>query len=111
MKKQSFTMNKKTFKVILILVSLLFANIEAAHAGLIHKFKLYIHHEFANWQVLLIVSGFFMFGFLTYIIATPISIGKQRLIWLTSFSFQKDSFESKRKFITKTGNILSNTKA
>lgn len=104
-------MYKKTYKFILVLVALLFANIEAAHAGLVHKLKLYIHHEFSDWQFLLILIGFISFGLLTYIIATPVSIGKQKLIWLTSFSYSRDSFESKRKFVAKTGNILNNGKA
>ncbi len=104
-------MNSRTVKVILILVGLLFANIEAAHAGLIHKLKLYIHHEFTDWQFLLALAGTLLFGFLTYIIATPVSIGKQKLIWLTSFSYNKGSFDSKRKFITKAGNILNNKRS
>ena len=104
-------MNSKTAKVILILVGLLFANIEAAHAGLVHKLKLYIHHEFTDWQFILILTLAFFVGFLTYIIATPVSIGKQKLIWPTTFSYHKGTFESKRKFITKAGNILNNTPA
>ena len=88
-------------------MSLLFANIEAAHAGLIHQIKLYIHHEFTNLQVILFLGTLFSFSFVGYIIVTPVSIGKEKLIWLTSFSFQKDSFESKRKFIVKTDRILT----
>lgn len=104
-------MTKKSIKIIVLLVTMLFANIEAAHAGLVHKLKLYIHHEFATWQFVLILCALMLLSFISYIVLTPVSIGKQKLILLTSFSFTKDSFDAKRKFVTKTGNILSNTKA
>jgi len=104
-------MTKKSFKIFVLLVAMLFANIEAAHAGLVHKLKLYIHHEFATWQFVLVLAGLMLFSFLAYIIITPVSIGKQKLIFLTSFSFTKASFDSKRKFVAKTGNILNNNKA
>lgn len=104
-------MTKKSIKTILFLPAMLFANIEAAHAGLVHKLKLYIHNEFETWQFLLIIGLLLFTSLLTYIIITPVVIGKQKLIFLGSFTHQKDSFQSKRKFVSKTGQILSNTKA
>jgi hypothetical protein len=106
-KLRSTAMSKKTYKFILVLVALLFANIEAAHAGLIQKFKLYIHHEFSNFQILFSMSIIFFFGLLIFIITTPVTIGKEKLIWLGSYTFKKETFNSRRKFIAKTDLILS----
>ena len=104
-------MSKKSIKTILLLLAMLFVNIEAAHAGLIHKLKLFIHHEFETWQFILILGSISCLSFLTYIVLTPVAIGKQKLIMLTSFTFKKGSFDSKRKFVVKTGQILNNHKA
>lgn len=104
-------MEKRTIKTIVILVSLLFLNIEAANAGLIHKFKLYIRHEFSDDQVFYLSAGLLFFGFLCYVIFTPVLIGKEKWAWLSYYSYNpnRHDYQSKRDVIKKISGILKNS--
>jgi hypothetical protein len=103
-------MKKGTFKIIIILVSLLFINIEAAQAGLINKFKIYIRHEFSDYQLFYLVFGFTIFGLLSYIIFTPVLIGKEKWAWLSYYSYNpnRHAYQSKRVMVKKISGILKN---
>ena len=103
-------MKKGTLKTIIILIGLLFINIEAAQAGLIHKFKIYIRHEFPDYQLLYVTLGLLLFGFLSYIIFTPVLIGKQKWAWLTYYSYNpnRHDYQSKRVMVKKISGILKN---
>ena len=104
-------MKKGTLKTIIILVALLFINIEAAQAGLIHKFKIYIRHEFSDYQLVYFVAGFLFFSFLSYIIFTPVLIGKEKWAWLSYYSYNpnRHDYQSKREMVQKISGILKNS--
>jgi hypothetical protein len=65
-------MSKSTFRVIVLLVSLLFLNIEAAQAGLLGKVRLFINSEFSHSHLiaLCIVTG--IASFVVYVIFSPV---------------------------------------
>jgi hypothetical protein len=100
-------MNNRTLKVIVILVPMLFLNIEAAHAGLVHKVKLYILHEFTDFQLIYIFAGVFLLAFFLYIIAMPVNIGKEKRVWFidqdTSFS---PDYGARRQTVKRISGIL-----
>jgi hypothetical protein len=106
-------MKKSTLKTIVVLVGLLFINIEVAQAGLIHKIKIYIRHEFSDYQVVYIMIGLLLLGFLSYVIFTPVLIGKQKSAWLSYYSYasQKPDYQNKRLTIKKISGILKNEPA
>jgi hypothetical protein len=103
-------MNNRTFKVIVILVGLLFLNIEAAQAGLIHKFKAIIMHELSDYQLIYISMGFAACGFLLYVMLTPVSIGNQKSVWLDYFpnNPNKSQFQNKKDLVKRISVILNN---
>lgn len=103
-------MKKGTIKTILILVSLLFLNIEAAHAGLIGKIKIYIHHEFTDLQLAYSLFSLGAIGFILYVIFAPVEIGKQKRAWLSYYSYSpsRHKYQSKRDSIRKIEEILTN---
>jgi hypothetical protein len=101
-------MKNQTVRIIITLVALLFINIEAAHAGLIHKFKLYITHEFPDWQLIFISTGLLTAGFLTYVLAVPVSIGRGRRIWFTDDDLDAvKKFGDKKQTVRRISGILS----
>jgi hypothetical protein len=103
-------MKNRTVRIIIVLVSLLFMNIEAAHAGLIHKFRLYITHEFPDWQLIFFSAGVFTAAFLTYVLAVPVSIGRGRRIWFTDVDIDPvRNFGEKKKTVRRISGILSGT--
>ena len=105
-------MKKGTVKTIVILVAMLFLNIEAAHAGLIGKLKIYIHHEFSNSQLLYAFISLSALSFLIYVVFTPVVIGKRKWSWLTydSNSPSKINYQHKRDSVRKIEEILTNSK-
>lgn len=104
-------MKNKTLKAIIILVALLFINIEAAQAGLVHKMKLFISHEFPDHNLLFISGGLFMLGFLSYVLFAPVWIGNEKWAWLNYYSYQpsRHNYSSKRVSVRKISKILTNT--
>src|SRR5262245_45742029 len=102
-------MNNRTIKVIIFLVTLLFLNIEAAQAGLVQQLKLYIRHEFTEWQLTYILGGMGLFGILSYIIFTPVLIGSEKWAWYKYFTFNpvRPKYQDKRQAIKKISGILS----
>jgi choline-glycine betaine transporter len=104
-------MKNKTVRIIVILLCLLFLNIEAAHAGLIQKFKSQVLHEFSDFQLFYLIFGLSIIGFLSYVIFTPISIGKEKLPWYkwSTFSINRHNFNNKRIVIKKIAIILNNS--
>ncbi len=102
-------MKNTTLRLIIILVGLLFLNIEAAHAGLVHKLKIYISHELSPLQVYYICGSLLLFGFLAYVVFSPILIGNQKWAWHNYFSFnpERQSYQNKRDMVKKISGILS----
>ena len=97
-------MKNRTFKVIVILVGLLFLNIEAAHAGLIQKFKVYIGHEFPGFQLIYIVAATLSLGLLTYIILTPAF--KEKGKFAGNRYISQETYQNKRDRVKKIAEIL-----
>jgi hypothetical protein len=89
---------------------MLFLNIEAAQAGLVHKIKLYIRHECPDYQLLYIALALLVLGFLSYVLFAPVLIGKEKWAWLNYYSYQpnRHDYQSKRATIQKISGILSN---
>ena len=105
-------MNKRVLKVILVLVSMLFLNIEAAQAGLVNKLKLYIQAEFPPHQLALILFIIFTVSAFCYIIFTPLSINNERWSWYNYFSFQPQNrtYRNKRVLVKRISTILTQRK-
>jgi hypothetical protein len=103
-------MKNGTFRIIIILVSLLFLNIEAAQAGLVHKFKLYIRHEFSDFQLIYSIGGLLIFGFLSYVIFTPVPIGKEKWAFFNYYYYGagRHDYQNKRVMVKKIERILKN---
>src|SRR5258706_1659733 len=103
-------MNKGTLKFIIILVSMLFINIEAAHAGLVHKFRLYISHEFSNLQLFYLSAGLLTFSCLIYIVFSPLPIGKAKWSWFSYYSYNpaRNHYQNKRSAVKRISGILKN---
>ena len=104
-------MKNRTLRVIIILVGLLFLNIEAANAGLVTKLKIYIRHEFSDFELFYMVGGLFTVGFLAYVIFTPVMIGKEKWAWLNYYSYHpnRHAYQSKRVMVKKISGILKNS--
>lgn len=99
-------MKKSTVKTIVILVALLFINIEAAHAGLVTRLKLYIRHEFTGVELIYYSAILIALTFLTYVIATPVAIGKEKTIWL-SYGTGRYNYQNKREAVKRISQILN----
>jgi len=97
-------MKNRTFKVIVILVGLLFLNIEAAHAGLVQKFKLYIGHEFPGYQPVYIIASILSVSLLSYIILTPMPFKETGK--LGGGYYPQQTFQNKRSRVKKISAIL-----
>jgi len=64
-------MKNRTLRVIIILVGLLVVNIEAAHAGISHKFKLLVSNKFSDLQLAYLSFGLLSIAGLSYVIFAP----------------------------------------
>lgn len=104
-------MSNRTFKTILLLVGLLFINIEAAQAGLIHKLKSYILHEFTDFQLFYISAAVLSVGFLIYVVATPVVIGTQKSVWLDYYPNNPNfsSYQNKKDLVKRITSMLTGT--
>ena len=102
-------MRNRTLKVIIFLVGLLFLNIEAAQAGLVHKLKVYISHEFTESQLYYMLTAIVVVGALSYIIFTPVLIGSEKWAWYKYFTFNpvRQKYQDKRQMVKKISGILS----
>lgn len=102
-------MNKRLLKTILVLVSMLFLNIEAAHAGLVGRLKLYIQSELPTHYLWCVAVATAFMAMLVYVIFTPISINNQKWSWYNYFSFQpgRSSYGTKRLLIKKITKLLA----
>lgn len=105
-------MKNRTIKIIITLVGMLFLNIEAAHAGLLGKFKVYIHHEFSDLQLFYTLLFTSLFAFIVYVIFTPVVIDKRKWAMLSYYSYKpsRHNFQSKKDTIRKIEEILTNRK-
>ena len=101
-------MSNRTFKVIVFLVILLFINIEAAQAGLVHRLKLFIQNEFSDFQLFYISGGTLVVAVLLCIIAMPVHIGKEKRIWFTDIDVSgAHDYRSRRMAVKRISNILT----
>lgn len=102
-------MSRRLIKTILVLVSMLFLNIEAAQAGLLGKLRLYIAAEMPPWQLALITCATLALLFFLFVIFTPLQINDQRWSWYSYFTFQpeKSGFGNKKQTVSKISRILT----
>jgi len=82
----------------------LFINIEAAHAGLVQKFKLYIGHEFPGLQFIYIVGAVLTIAFLLYVIFVPAF--KESAKIAGNGYYTHNTYQDKRNNIKKISDIL-----
>lgn len=103
-------MKNSTFRIIAFLVGLLFINIEAANAGLVQKLRLYIRHEFTDFQLVYFTALFLVGAFLIYVVFTPVSIGREKRTWLSysSYNPNRQDYQTRRGVVKKISNILQN---
>lgn len=95
-------MSKRVVKLILVLVSMLFLNIEAAQAGLVGKLKLLISAELPPQQLTAATICVSVLAVIAYIIFTPIRINNERWPWYDYFRFQPESTSyRKRRIVVK----------
>lgn len=106
-------MKKKTVRVIVILVGLLVLNIEAAQAGITHKFKVLIAHELSGFQLLYMGGGLITLSFLTYVIFTPAFKEKGKGSATSAYfqNYARHNYQERRIKIKKISDILRNTEA
>lgn len=97
-------MKRGTIKIIFILIGLLFLNIEAAQAGFVHKFKVYIGREFSGWELFYTLGAVLMISSLIYIIYKPAfkdekaKAGRGRLL---------QGFKKRKTHVKKISSILN----
>jgi hypothetical protein len=105
-------MKKKTVKVIIILVGLLVLNIEAAQAGITHKFIVLIGNELSNFQLFCVAGGMLTLSLLSYIIFAPALKGKQSSIGNYNHfaDYSTNNYQNKRLRIKRIAEILKNPK-
>lgn len=101
-------MKNRTVRVIVILVGMLILNIEAAHAGITHRVKVLIRHEFTDFQLFYVLGGGLALGLLSYIIFTPAfkDAGRKGENYFRTYG--SESYGSKRLRIKKIEQILRN---
>ena len=102
-------MKSGTVRFIIILVAMLFLNIEAAQAGLVYKLKLYISHQFPDYDLLFVSGGLFVLGFFSYVLFAPVIIGNEKWAWLNYYYYQprRNKYSNKRASVRKISNILN----
>jgi hypothetical protein len=106
-------MKNKTVRVIAILVGLLVLNIEAAHAGITHKFRVLIASELSNFQLLYMGGGLLTLAFFSYVIFTPAfkENGKAPLSNSYFDNYARRNYRQRRAQIRKISEILRDTRA
>lgn len=110
---KAYKMKNKTFRVIIILVGLLVLNIEAAHAGITHKFRAFIHHELSDFQLLYVSLGLLSLSLLGYIIFMP-AFKNKRSFATGSVYFQNynlNAYQNRRERVKKISEILKSSES
>jgi hypothetical protein len=104
-------MKNKTLRVIIILVGLLVLNIEAAQAGITHKFKALIAHELSDFQLMYVGGGLLVIAFFGYVIFTPAfkEQGRSSLAATYLETYTRQRYRVRRDRIRKISEILNNT--
>lgn len=106
-------MTKGTLRFIIILMAMLFLNIEAAQAGLISRFRVFILREFPDQQFPWLLTLVVLAGFILYILFAPVPIGKEKRVWLNYEPFQskKHSYDKKRASVSHISNVLQSSRS
>lgn len=101
-------MKNKTLRVIIILVGLLVLNIEAAQAGITHKFKVLITNELSDFQLLYVSGGLLFIAFFSYVIFTPAfkEQGRSSLAATYLETYTRERYRVRRARIRKISEIL-----
>ena len=102
-------MKNRTFRLIIILIGSLVLNIEAAHAGITHKFKVLIHQELSDFQLIYLSFGFLCSVFFVYVVFMPTIKNRPNSV-TNNFDLQDtypQTFEKRRKRIKKISEILT----
>lgn len=104
-------MKNKTLRVIIILIGLLVLNIEAAQAGITHKFKALIANELSDFQLLYVGGGLLTIAFFSYVIFTPAIKDRGRTSLAATYleTYTRRRYRVRRERIRKISEILNHT--
>lgn len=102
-------MSKATVKIIGLMVALLFINIEVAQAGLIRRFRVFLHTEFPNSHLGLWILSAILLIFMAYVVFSPLKIGTERWNWLKMYRYNPSTvtFKKKRQAISAIAKTLN----
>ncbi len=90
-------MSSRTIKTIITLNLTLCLTIEAAQAGLLHKIKLFLLQEFNLTALTMTAMAFIVILAVLYILLAPVSIGRQKSVWLNMSEGSKPNGMGHRK--------------
>jgi hypothetical protein len=101
-------MTKSTIRFIFSLMAMLFLNIEAAQAGLISRFRVFLNREFPDYQFPWLLALMMLAGLLLYGLFAPVPIGKEKRVWLHIWHFQskRQTYEQKRALVSRISGVL-----
>ncbi len=102
-------MEKRTLKTMLILICLLFINIEAAQAGLVKELRHFVDAHFSEPAFLIsLITLLFGSGF-TAILLLPVRIGTEKKMWFTDIEpGHHKKFHARRQSVTRIAKVLEN---
>ncbi len=106
-------MKNRTLRAIIILVGLLVLNIEAAQAGITHKFKVLIAQELSGFQLLYMSGGLLTVSFLCYVIFTPAFKEKGKAATMPAYfkNYTRHDYGRRRLKVKKIADILRNPRS
>jgi len=100
-------MEKRTIKIMTIMVGLLCLNIEAAQAGLVKELQLFVKTHLSEPGLVWSLSGLVFGGSITAVLLLPVKIGNTRKIWFTKIEpGQLSSWSLRRKSVEQIANTL-----
>jgi hypothetical protein len=106
-------MNGRTLRVIVILVGMLFINIEAAQAGLVTRLKMYIQAEFPRNELVYVVFGSLVAAFILYVIFSPEpgQHGRPKYAGWGTAAIPGSTYREKRRAVTRIAAALKDDPA
>ena len=103
-------MEKRTLKAIVLLICLLFLNIEAAQAGLVKELRHFVDMHFSEPGFYISLTGVLFGGGFTAIVLLPVKIGSEKKVWFTDIEpGVRTKFAARRESVTRIAKVLEST--
>jgi hypothetical protein len=100
-------MEKRTIKTLLILICLLFINIEAAQAGLVKELRHFVDAHFSEPGLLISLTALLFGGGFTAIVLLPVKIGSEKKVWFTDIEPGiPTKFAARRQSVARIAKVL-----